>query len=86
MRRMREAGGWLDVRYHEVVVVRVKLFSLVFVRTHRLASEEGRQGGLHGQKERVERREEEKREKERAREREKERKADKGGGGGGGER
>lgn len=75
MRRMREAGGWLDVRYHEVVVVRVKLFSLVFVRTHRLASEEGRQGGLHGQKERVERREEEKREKER--------KADKGGGGGG---
>ena len=57
------------MRYREPVVVRVKLFSLVFVRTHRLASEEGRQGG-HGWKEREERREEETGERE----------ADKGGG------
>lgn len=40
-------------------MVRVKVFSLVFVRTHRLASEEGRMGA--GQKERGEREEKKRR-------------------------
>lgn len=39
----------MDVRYRELVVVRVKLFSLVFVRTHRLASR-GREAGAIARK------------------------------------
>ena len=47
------------MRYCEPVVVRVKLFSLVFVRTHRLASP--RKGGRETTARKREKREEKKR-------------------------
>lgn len=43
----------LDVRYRAQVLVRVKLFSFVFVRTHRLAFEEGSKG-VQAERERTE--------------------------------